>query len=140
MIKSAIILFLFCFLVYLPFSRIPDYFDSETTQASVVQLKTPKGSKVVAIFTEYGKTYIINIDSATYASQLGKKIELIYEESHPQKAVVNKIVGYWLKPMELFWSFGIFAGLLIIAYATTHQPQSSEVVNSLNSTTKPKNK
>ena len=35
MIKSSIILFLTCFILYLPFSREPDYFDSETAPAVI---------------------------------------------------------------------------------------------------------
>ena len=50
MIKSSIILFLTCFFLYLPFSREPDYFDSETAPAIIVS----RGDAIVAVYNEFG--------------------------------------------------------------------------------------
>jgi hypothetical protein len=62
MIKSAIILFLTLFLVYLPFSRTPDYFDSEISPALIEQ----RGNNIVASFTEEGKTYLLRLPKEQY--------------------------------------------------------------------------
>ena len=140
MIKSSIILFLFCFFLYLPFSREPDFVDSETAPAIIQKLGNTPGAKLVAVYSEFGKQYSIPLDSVKYANRVGEKIELIYELSNPQKAVENKIWGYWLIPIELAWSFGVFAVLLGIAYATTHRPHPSAIAEQLKSDDAPKKK
>ena len=55
MIKSSILLFLTCFLLYLPFSRVPDYFDSETAPAIIEKDVVGSGTKIVAVYSEFGK-------------------------------------------------------------------------------------
>ena len=140
MIKSAIILFLSCFLLYLPFSRVPDYFDSETAPGIIIKEGTGVGTKIMAVYSEYGKEYKLELDSSNYAAKIGQKLEVIYELSDPQKAVVNKFWGYWLIPIELVWSFGGFAALLAIAYATTHKPHPSAIAEQLKSEDVPKKK
>lgn len=127
MIKSSIILFITCFLLYLPFSREPDFFDSETAPAVIVQ----EGDSMVAKYNEFGKPYQISLDKIIYRNKVGNKIEVIYELSHPEKATVNKIWGYWLIPVELAWSFGLFSVLLGIAFATTHRPHPSAIEEQL---------
>lgn len=140
MIKSAIILFLSCFLLYLPFSRVPDYFDSETAPGIIIKEGTGVGTKIMAVYSEYGKEYKLELDSSNYAAKIGQKLEVIYELSDPQKAVVNKFWGYWLIPIELVRSFGGFAALLAIAYATTHKPHPSAIAEQLKSEDAPKKK
>ena len=140
MIKSAVILFLSCFLLYLPFSRVPDYFDSETAPGIIIKDGTGSRPKIMAVYSEYGKEYKIELDSTEYASKIGQKLEVIYELSDPQKAVVNKFWGYWLIPIELAWSFGVFAVLLGIAYATTYRPHPSAIAEQLKSEDAPKKK
>jgi hypothetical protein len=140
MIKSAIILFLTCFLLYLPFSREPDYFDSETAPGIIIKEVAGPQTKILAVYSEYGKEYKLQLDSAEYASKIGKKLTLIYELSNPKKAAVNKLWGYWLIPIELAWSFGGFAALLAIAYATTHKPHPSAIAEQLKGEEAPKKK
>ena len=140
MIKSSILLFLTCFLLYLPFSRVPDYFDSETAPGIIVKEAIMSGTKIVAVYSEFGKEYKIILDSAEYASKIGEKLELIYELSNPQKAVVKKFWGYWLIPIELAWSFGGFTALLAIAYATTFKPHPSAIAEQLKGDDAPKKK
>jgi len=140
MIKSAILLFLTCFLLYLPFSRVPDYFDSETAPGIIIKETAGSRTKIMAVYSEYGKEYKLELDSTEYASKIGKKVELIYELSNPQKAVENKLWGYWLIPIELAWSFGGFAALLAIAYATTHKPHPSAIAEQLKREEAPKKK
>ena len=131
MIKSAIILFLSCFLLYLPFSRVPDYFDSETAPGIIIKEGAGSGTKIMAIYSEYGKDYKLELDSANYAAKIGQKLEVLYELSAPEKAAVKRVWGYWLIPIELAWSFGGFTALLAIAYATTHKPHPSAIAEQL---------
>jgi len=140
MIKSAVILFLTCFLLYLPFSRVPDYFDSETAPATIVKESSVSGVKIMAVYSEYGKEYKLELNNAEYASKIGQKLVVIYELSDPRKAAVSRLWGYWLIPIELAWSFGVFAVLLGIAYATTHRPHPSAIAEQLKDDDAPKKK
>jgi len=89
LIKSVLILFIFCFLSYLPFSRTPDYFDSDITPALI----EAKGDSVFAVFKEAGKQYQVALDPTSYKSKLGSRIEIRYELSAPQHAKINQVIG-----------------------------------------------
>ena len=136
LLKSAIILFVVCFLLYLPFSRQPDYFDSETAPAKIKL----KDGRVVAEYSEYGKYYAIKVDSMTYQNRIGARVEVIYELREPAHAKINQAWGYWIIPEELAWSFGAFVVLIGVAYATTHRPHPNAIAEQLNGTNAPKKK
>jgi hypothetical protein len=133
LLKSAIILFVVCFLLYLPFSRQPDYFDSETAPA-VIKMKS---GSMVAEYSEYGKYYSIKVDSITYHNRIGARVEVIYELREPAHARLNQAWGYWLIPEELAWSFGAFVVLLGVAYATTYRPHPNAIAEQLKGTDAP---
>ena len=136
LLKSAIILFVVCFLLYLPFSREPDYFDSDTAPATI---KLMDGNRV-AEYSEYGKDYSIKVDSMTYHDRIGDRVEVIYELREPAHAKINQAWGYWIFPVELAWSFGAFVFLLGVAYATTHRPHPSAIAEQLKGADAPKKK
>ena len=123
MIKSVLILFIACFLTYLPFSRTPDYFDSDTIPALIES----KEGIVAAVFKESGKTYRVSLDQKQFQSMIGSRIEIRYELSTPQHAKVNQLIGYWLVPKELLGALSILIVLLIAAYATTHRPDPASL-------------
>lgn len=123
MIKSVLILFIACFICYLPFSRTPDYFDSDITPALIES----KGDSVFAVFKESGKSYQIRLDSSIYQSKIGSRIEIRYELSAPQHAKLNQAFGYWLDPKEVLGAFFILIVLLIAAYATTYRPDAASL-------------
>ena len=123
MIKSVLILFFFCFLSYLPFSRTPVYFDSVTTPALI----EAKNGKVQAVFQEAGKQYQVVLDPSSYQSKIGTRIEIRYELSAPQHAKINQAIGYWLEPKEVLGAVCILIVLLIAAYATTHRPDAASL-------------
>lgn len=127
MIKSAIILFLSLFFVYLPFSRTPDYFDSEITPALIEQ----REDKIVAIFTEDKKTYVLPLSNEVYQSKIGERVEIRYELNQPEHAKINKAWGYWWVPSELAFAAGIFIALMGVAYATTHRPDPASLKEQL---------
>ena len=118
-----LILFIACFICYLPFSRTPDYFDSVTTPALIVA----NTAGVSAIFQEDGKQYQVTLDPAIYQSKIGSRIEIRYELSAPQYAKLNQVIGYWLEPKEVIGAFCILIILLIAAYATTHRPDAASL-------------
>jgi hypothetical protein len=107
-------------MVYLPFSRTPDYFDSDVTPALI----EAKSDSVFAVFKESGKIYRVQLDQKRFQSSIGSRIEIRYELSAPEHAKVNQIIGYWLEPKELIGAILILLVLLIAAYATTHQPDA----------------
>ncbi len=121
MIKSVLLLFIACFICYLPFSRTPDYFDSDITPALI----EARGDSVFAVFQESGKQYQVALDPLIYQSKIGSRIEIRYELSAPQHAKLNQAIGYWLEPKELLGAFLILIVLLIAAYATTHRPDAA---------------
>ncbi len=113
--------------MYLPFSRSPDYFDSETTPA-LVELK---GEEIIANFVEDGKTYQVALDPVKFKNKIGQRVEVIYELSQPQHAKLNQAWGYWWQTNELLFAGGIFIVLLGIAYATTNSPDPSALAEQL---------
>ena len=127
MIKSAIILFLSLFFVYLPFSRRPDYFDSEITPALIEQ----RGDQMVASFTEEGKTYLLPLPKEQYKNQLGQRVDIRYELNQPEHAKINQAWGYWWVPSELAFALGIFVVLMGVAYATTNRPDPASLKEQL---------
>ncbi len=110
-------------MVYLPFSRTPDYFDSDVTPALI----EAKSDSVFAVFKESGKIYRVQLDQKRFQSSIGSRIEIRYELSAPEHAKVNQIIGYWLEPKELIGAILILLVLLIAAYATTHQPDAASL-------------
>jgi len=123
LIKSVLLLFIACFICYLPFSRTPDYFDSEITPALI----EAKNGDVFAVFQEAGKQYQVALDPLIYQSKIGTRIEIRYELSAPQHAKLNQVIGYWLEPKELLGAVFILIVLLIAAYATTHRPDAASL-------------
>ena len=114
--------------MYLPFSRTPDYFDSEITPALIEQ----REDKIVAIFTEDKKTYVLPLSKEVYQSKIGERVEIRYELNQPEHAKINKAWGYWWVPSELAFAAGIFIVLMGIAYATTHRPDPASLSEQLN--------
>ena len=123
MIKSVLILFIACFICYLPFSRTPDYFDSDITPALI----EARNGGIFAVFKESGKQYQVALDASLYQSKIGSRIEIRYELSAPQHAKLNQVIGYWLEPKELLGAVCILIVLLIAAYATTHRPDAASL-------------
>ncbi len=136
MIKSAIILFLTCFFLYLPFSREPDYFDSETAPAIIIS----KSDSIFANYNEFGKPYFLKLDKQLYKDKIGQQVEVIYELSHPEKSAINKAWGYWFIGTEMAWAFGVFSVLLGVAYATTNKPHPDALAEQLSYKEAPKTK
>ena len=127
MIMSSIILFLSLFFVYLPFSRTPDYFDSEITPALIER----RGDKLVASFTEEGKRYLLRLPQEEFKSKIGERVEIRYELNQPEHAKINQAWGYWWVPQELAFALGIFIVLMGVAYATTNRPDPASLKEQL---------
>jgi hypothetical protein len=123
LIKSVLILFIACFICYLPFSRTPDYFDSDITPALI----EARNGGIFAVFKESGKQYQVALDASLYQSKIGSRIEIRYELSAPQQAKINQVIGYWLESKEVLGAICILIVLLIAAYATTYRPDATSL-------------
>ena len=128
MFKSASILFLSLFFVYLPFSRTPDYFDSEITPALIEE----RGESIIASFTEDGKVYLLKLPTKEFKSQIGQRVAIRYELNQPEHAIINQAWGYWWVPSELAFALGLFSVLMGVAYATTNRPDPASLKEQLN--------
>ena len=128
MFKSATILFLSLFFVYLPFSRTPDYFDSEITPALIEE----RGDSIIASFTEDGKVYLLKLPTKEFKSQIGQRVAIRYELNQPEHAIINQAWGYWWVPSELAFALGLFSVLMGVAYATTNRPDPASLKEQLN--------
>lgn len=91
-----------------------------------------QGDTVVAKYTEFGKPYKLKLDKQLYASKIGAQVEVRYELRNPEKAAINQAWGYWFIGKEMAWSFGIFAILLGVAFATTNKPHPDALAEQLN--------
>ena len=107
----------------MPFSRTPDYFDSDITPALI----EARNGGIFAVFKESGKQYQVALDPSIFQPKIGSRIEIRYELSAPQHAKINQAIGYWLEPKELLGAVCILIVLLIAAYATTHRPDAASL-------------
>ena len=128
MFKSATILFLSLFFVYLPFSRTPDFFDSEITPALIEE----RGDSIIASFTEDGKVYLLKLPTKEFKSKIGQRVAIRYELNQPEYAIINQAWGYWWVPSELAFALGLFSVLMGVAYATTNRPDPASLKEQLN--------
>ncbi|WP_447642264.1 MULTISPECIES: DUF3592 domain-containing protein [Chitinophagaceae] len=125
MYKSITIIFIACFLVYLPFSRTPDVFDSVKTEGvGVDQLDSISGKQKVFIqyTTNDKKTYTFDPSYLFLQYKVGEKVPVLYEESHPQKAAVDRIWGYWVSWKEILSSLVIYFLLFQLSLAMVKNP------------------
>lgn len=134
MYKTITILYLVVFVTYIFFTRQPDYLDGEITSASIHLVKdsTGKHSTPKAFFS-VGKDYFA-VDANYYLRNVseGKQVEVIYENAHPEKAVVYSWWGYWITVEELIGSFILLIVLFQVAVAVTKNPTAESLQEQLN--------
>lgn len=95
---------------------------------------------LVAEYAEYGKNYCIPVEVKQFKNRIGSRVDVIYELRQPAHAKIYQPWGYWLIPVELAWSFGMFAVLLGVAYATTYRPHPNALAEQLKGADAPKKK
>jgi hypothetical protein len=124
--KTITILYLLVFVTYIFFTRQPDYLDGEITSATIHLSKdsTSEHSGPKAFFS-VGKSYYA-VDAKYYLRNTseGKRVEVIYETAHPEKAVVYSWWGYWITFEELIGSVILFIVLFQVAVVVTKNPSS----------------
>jgi hypothetical protein len=133
MIKLIIILYLICFPVYIFFSRQPDYFDGEKTNAvihfhndSIEHNKQP-----FAVYTVNKNNYSIKAAYLFRSYDEDDKVTVIYEASQPAKGAVYSVWGYWLRWGEILFSIIFLVVMFRIAVTITGNPTPEALMRQL---------
>ena len=102
MYKFLLFLYFVCYACYIFYTREPDYFDGENTQAIItIDATTHKATAHYIVSTKH---YTINADYPLRKLKAGESINVIYNPSTPENAAVASIWGYWITWEELLFS------------------------------------
>lgn len=133
MYKGIFILYLVCFSLYILFSREPDFFDGETMPSTIYWLQDSASKKLIpkAVYKVGNHTY--NIDARYVLRSLpeGKKIEIIYNPQHPERAMVFSWWGYWITWGEILTSTILLVVLFQVAVSVTKNPTAESLLEQL---------
>ncbi|HEY0299272.1 MAG TPA: hypothetical protein VGB84_08640 [Arachidicoccus sp.] len=129
MLRFLLIFFIIIFGLYVLFSRKPDFFDGDTTTATIHFLKdSTQKLQPFAVFTLNGKdTFQINAAYLFRSLKENQNVTVIYENSNLQNAAVYSWWGYWITWKELL---GCIAGYFILfqaALSITKNPSADAV-------------
>ena len=127
MLKLLFSLYLICYCCYIFYTREPDYFDGETTQA-IIQINE-QTKTATATFLVANKIYTINANYFLRKLKNNQKIEIIYVPHHPEKAAVYSLWGYWVCWGELLMSTILLLALYQLSVSITQNP-SAETIKS----------
>ena len=141
MYRSITLIYITLYGCFVIFARQPDYFDGEITSATIHFAKDSASQALIpfANFSVGVKNYSVK---ASYPLRLrakeGNKIEVIYDSTNPQKAVVYSVWGYWILWDELLVSLVIYLILFQVAVGITNNPTPDALIEQLDF--KPKRK
>jgi hypothetical protein len=114
--KLLVILFFVCFVLYVWFSRQPDYFDGQFT-AGIIHFAQDSAAKKTtphATYTLADKgSFSINADYLFNNLKEGEKVKIIYDAAKPENAAVYSVWGYWLNWRE---ALACLAGYVLLYY------------------------
>ena len=133
MLKFISILYFVIFSLYVWFSRRPDYFDGEFAPATIHLIHDNASQKQIAKanFTVGTASYQVDADYLLHSYQQGERVEVIYELSNPQKAVVYAFWGYWVTLGELITSIIMWFLLFQVAVGITNNPTPEALLEQL---------
>ena len=115
--KPVAILFVFCLVCYIVFSRSPDYFDSEFANG-VIDINA-KGEKILTYSIDRKKYKVIIEGWGASQVAKGETVRIIYNPSDPAEASLYSFFAYWFKLKELLFSIGGCVILFIAAVFIT---------------------
>jgi len=130
--KTVIAIYLVVFFTYILFTRQPDYFESETTEATIHIVKDSTGVSAPFAFYHAGRQ-----DNKTDARYLfrnyaeGSTCRVIYNTEKPQSGAVYTFWGYWLSWQELIASIVLVVVLYQIAKTITRNPTPEGLLSEL---------
>lgn len=139
MLKAIIPFYIICIVLYIFFSRRPDYQDGEFTTGIIHYIKDSTGKPVAkAVFSTDKIQYTINAVYPLRHLKEAQPVKIIYETSDPSKAAVYSWWGYWLQWDELLASILIPLVLWYAATAITASPTPEALVEELEMRNPPK--
>ncbi|MEO8713003.1 MAG: hypothetical protein ABI405_12805 [Parafilimonas sp.] len=123
MYKKIIPFYIICFVLYVLFSRHPDFQDGEITSGNIHYIKDSTQKTVAkAIFSIHKLQDTISAAYPLRYLKEGQNVKIIYETSDPSKAAVYAWWGYWFQWDEISESIFITVILLYSAKAITAKP------------------
>lgn len=118
-----LVLYIVCFICYVFFSRVPDYFEAELVNGVVTRAAFSADDKHPVLTVQYR----VGEDEFEYATNRwylsshkeGQKVPIIYNPSDPATASIYSFIGYWVTLKELFFTALVFVTLFIMAIMIT---------------------
>lgn len=129
MFKSAIILYVTCYSLYILFSRQPDFFDGEQTIGTIHFVKDSSSAALVPTvqFSDGRNPHSANAAYIFRSYVEAQKVPVIYEASQPEKAAVFSWWGYWITWTESLFSLLILVVFYFAAVSITSNPDAETV-------------
>ncbi|WP_288096084.1 hypothetical protein [Hydrotalea sp.] len=124
MYKLVIILYVVILVLYMLFTRQPDYFDGEMT-VGTIHMQTDSITHRQTLFASFdlGKSnYHVNAAYSLRNLREGEKVAVIYDTTRPQRAAIYAWWGYWLQWDEIAGSIIIAVVLWGVAVLLTNNP------------------
>jgi hypothetical protein len=132
MYKSIAVLFLVVLATYILFSRQPDYFDGEITDATIHWMKDSTQNNIPkAVFSIGKKQYAVDARYVLRNLPEGKQVQVIYEMANPEKAAVYSFWGYWITWSELIGSIALLVVTMEAAKAITKNPTAEALLEQI---------
>ncbi len=123
MYKTAIILYLICFVSYILLSRVPDYFEGEFIDGVITKAGFSSSLNQPELVVDYkAGNETLHYKTNTWfltTYRKGEKVTVIYDPYNPSQACIFTFIGYWLKWGELFFSAFFFIVLYLVAVFIT---------------------
>ncbi len=123
MLRISIVLYFIILLLYIFFSRQPDYFDSELTTATI---HLTENGIAKAYFTV--NNHLISIDATAKHYKNGDKVIVIYENATPQKGKIYSWWNYWINIKELILSSLLFFVTFFAAKSITKNTSTESII------------
>lgn len=113
------LIFVLIFLLYIPFSRSPDYFQAKYASAIIQE----DNEILKATFSPDKKSIIqVPLNSISSRYKPGMHVKVIYDPMQPQKASIYSFWNYWLKWQDVVLLPLGYLLLFILARAITANP------------------
>ncbi len=118
MFKAVAFLYIIVFGCYVLFTREPDFFESETTDAYIIKQKDTLRAQYIV----NDSTYKIPLDYVFLNVKESETATVVYNKANPQSARIYSVFGYWIRWKELLFSIIGFVVLYGFAAAITNNP------------------
>jgi hypothetical protein len=138
--RFVIIFYFIVFGTFILFSRQPDYFDGESTYATIhfMQDSVSQTTKPFAVFQLNHQTYKTNAAYIFRQFTENEKVDVIYESSQPENAAVYMWWGYWIKWQEILISIVLLVVGLQAAKAIIKNPSPETLIDELEDAPQPR--